>query len=140
MFIKIIIKSHAVIRNNRERFPIYSSQFVPMVTFHKTTIQYHNQKIDLVQSSNLIQISLYLSSFESEYVFIRFWVCAKLLQSCLTLCNPMDCSPQAPLSMGFFRHEISDGVAMCFSKGSSWPRDRTHMSSVSCMDRQVLSH
>ena len=30
---------------------------------------------------------------------------AKSLQSCLTLCNSMDCSPQAPLSMGFSRQE-----------------------------------
>ena len=30
---------------------------------------------------------------------------AKSLQSCLTLCDPMDCSPQAPLSMGFSRQE-----------------------------------
>ena len=29
-------------------------------------------------------------------------MCAKLLQSCPTLCNSMDCSP-APLSMGFSR-------------------------------------
>ena len=26
-------------------------------------------------------------------------------QSCLTICNPTDCSPQAPLSMGFSRQE-----------------------------------
>ena len=34
-------------------------------------------------------------------------MCAKLLQLQLhsTLCNPMDCSPQAPLSLGFFRQE-----------------------------------
>ena len=30
---------------------------------------------------------------------------AKLLQSCLTLCDPMDCSLPVPLSMGFFRQE-----------------------------------
>ena len=35
---------------------------------------------------------------------------AKLLQSCLTLCNPMDCSPQAPLSMGFSRQEYWNGL------------------------------
>ena len=29
--------------------------------------------------------------------------CAKLLQSCPTLCDPMDCSRQAPLSVGFSR-------------------------------------
>ena len=34
-------------------------------------------------------------------------MCAKLLQLQLhsTLCNPMDCSPQAPLSLGFSRQE-----------------------------------
>ena len=37
-------------------------------------------------------------------------VCAKLLQSCLTLCDPMDCSPQAPLSMGLSRQEYWSGL------------------------------
>ena len=32
-------------------------------------------------------------------------ICAESLQSCLTLCDPMDCSCQAPLSMGFSRQE-----------------------------------
>ena len=31
-------------------------------------------------------------------------------QSYLTLCNPMDCSPQAPLSMGFSRQEYQSGL------------------------------
>ena len=31
-------------------------------------------------------------------------------------------------------------VAMPFSRGSSWPRDRTHISSVSCIGRWVLYH
>ena len=29
----------------------------------------------------------------------------KLLQPCPTLCDPMDCSPEAPLAMGFSRQE-----------------------------------
>ena len=36
--------------------------------------------------------------------------CAKSLQSCLTLCDRMDCRPQAPLSMGFFRQEYWSGL------------------------------
>ena len=32
-----------------------------------------------------------------------------IIQSCPTLCNPMDCSPQAPLSMGFLRQEYWSG-------------------------------
>ena len=34
-------------------------------------------------------------------------VSAKLLQSCPTLCDPMDCSPQAPPPMGFSRQDWS---------------------------------
>ena len=32
-------------------------------------------------------------------------VCAKLHQLCPTLCDPMDFSPQAPLSLGFFKQD-----------------------------------
>ena len=35
---------------------------------------------------------------------------AKLLQSCPTLCEPIDGSPQAPLSLGFSRQEHWSGV------------------------------
>ena len=31
-------------------------------------------------------------------------------QSCLTPCNPMDCSPQAPLSVGLSRQEYKSGL------------------------------
>ena len=37
-------------------------------------------------------------------------------QLCLTLCNPMDCSPQAPLSMRFPRQEHWSGLP-CPSPG-----------------------
>ena len=37
---------------------------------------------------------------------------AKSLQSCLTLCSPMDSSPQAPLSTGFSRQEYWSGLPL----------------------------
>ena len=37
-----------------------------------------------------------------------------LAQSCLILCSPMDCSPPAPLSMGFPRQEYWSGVGCHF--------------------------
>ena len=37
---------------------------------------------------------------------------------------------QAPLSMGFSRHELLEWVAISFSRGSSWPRDRTQVSCI----------
>ena len=36
--------------------------------------------------------------------------CAKSLQWCPTLCDSIDCSPQAPLSMGFSRQECWSGL------------------------------
>ena len=35
---------------------------------------------------------------------------ALVIQSCWTLCNPMDCSHQAPLFMGFSRQEYWNGL------------------------------
>ena len=58
------------------------------------------------------------------------------VQSCLTLCNPMDCSPPGSSVHGIFQASILEWVAISFSKGSSWPRDQTCISCVSCTDRQ----
>ena len=41
---------------------------------------------------------------------------SEVAQSCPTLCNPVDCSPQAPPSMGFFRQEYWSGLP-CPSPG-----------------------
>ena len=44
---------------------------------------------------------------------------AKSLQSCLTLCNPMDCSPPGSSVHGILQARILEWVAMPFSKRSS---------------------
>ena len=53
---------------------------------------------------------------------------AKLFQSCLTLCNPMDCNPPGSSVHGIFQARILEWAAISFSKGSSWGRDWTCMS------------
>ena len=53
-------------------------------------------------------------------------VCAKPLQSCLTLCDPMNCNPP-----GSSVHETLEWVAMPSSRGSSQQRDQTHVPHVS---------
>ena len=55
-------------------------------------------------------------------------VCAKLLQSCPTLCNPMDCSPPGSSVHGILQARVLEWVAMPFSRGSSWPGDQTWIS------------
>ena len=47
---------------------------------------------------------------------------------------------QAPLSTGFSRQEYWEWVAMPHSRGSSQPRDRTSVSYISCIGRQVFYH
>ena len=68
------------------------------------------------------------------------YLCAKLLQSCLTLCDTMDCSPPGFSVHGILQEKTLDWIARSFSRGSSWPRDRTHVSYISCIGRQVLYH
>ena len=41
----------------------------------------------------------------------NYWMlaCVLVAQSCLTLCDPLNCSPKAPLVMGFSRQEYWSG-------------------------------
>ena len=57
-------------------------------------------------------------------------MCAKSLQSCLTLCNPMDCTLPGPSVHRILQARILENswVAMPFSRGSSQPRDQIHIS------------
>ena len=57
---------------------------------------------------------------------------AQLLQSCLTLCNPMDLSLPGSSVHGVLQARILEWVPMPSSRGSSRPRDRTCVSCVSC--------
>ena len=71
---------------------------------------------------------------------ISTYVHAKLLRLCLTLCNPMDCSPSGPSVHGILQARILELVAISFSRGSSQPRDQTCISLYPAFGRQVLYH
>ena len=55
-------------------------------------------------------------------------VCAQLLQSCLTLCDPMDCSLPDSSAHGILQARILEWVAMTFSRGFSQLKDWTCVS------------
>ena len=57
-------------------------------------------------------------------------VCAQLLQSCSTLCDPMDCSLPGSFVHGIFLARIMEWIAMPSSRGSSQPRDQIHISYI----------
>ena len=49
-------------------------------------------------------------------------------QSCLTLCDLMDCSPPGSSVRGILQARILEWVVIPFSRGSSQPRDQTQVS------------
>ena len=49
-------------------------------------------------------------------------------QSCLTHCDPMECSPPDSSVHGILQARIVEWVAISFSRGSSWPKVWTHAS------------
>ena len=58
--------------------------------------------------------------------------------SVLSLCDSMDCSPTDSSVHGIFRARILEWVAFPPRGESSWLRDQTSVSCVSCIDRRVL--
>ena len=69
--------------------------------------------------------------FESESVS---------LSMCPTLCDPRDCSLPGSSVHGILQTRILEWIVMPSSRGSSWPRDWTHISCISCIGRQTLHH
>ena len=62
-------------------------------------------------------------------IFHKSTLCvhAKLLQLCLTLCSPMDCSTPGSSDHGILQTRILQWVALFFSRGSSPLRDQTQV-------------
>ena len=58
---------------------------------------------------------------------------AKLRQSCLTLCDSMDCSLPGSAVHGILQARVLERVAMPSSRGSSQLRDQRHISYSSCI-------
>ena len=54
--------------------------------------------------------------------------CDKLFQSCLTLCDTIDCCLPGSSIHGIFQARVLKWVAIAFSRASSQPRDRTSVS------------
>ena len=63
--------------------------------------------------------------------------CCLVARVCSTLCDPMDGSLPGSSIHGSFQARIPEWVDTHFSRGSSWSKDRTH---VSCIGREILYH
>ena len=61
-------------------------------------------------------------------MLVQCHVHAKSLQSCLTLCEPMDCSPPSSSVHGILQTRTLEWITMPSSRGPSESRDQTHIS------------
>ena len=95
------------------------------------------------------RLSDFTFTFQWEDVFSHgsaVQCCAKSLQPCPTLCDPMDCSPPGSSVHGIFQTRILECVAISVSRGSSRPRDRTQVSHIAgrcfnlCTTREALKY
>ena len=75
--------------------------------------------------------------FINTDLLIFVCVCVLIAQSYSTLCDLMDCSLADFSVHGISQARILEWVVISFSRGSSQPRDRTH---ISCIGRWILYH
>ena len=54
--------------------------------------------------------------------------------------RPMDCSPLGSSVHRILQTRILEWVAVPFSRGSSWPRDQTHISAIFCIAGRFFTH
>ena len=61
-------------------------------------------------------------------------------QTCLTLCDPVVCSLPGSSVHEIIQTRTVEWVAISSSREPSRPRDRTRVSDVCCIGRQILYH
>ena len=111
------------------------SEIKQVVTLKTTKYLWKKLKKTLINEDILSLKIRLLQLLKLANVPYRFNAAVAVLvtQSCLTLCNPTNFSPP-----GSSVHAgILDWIAIPFSRGSSWPRDRTQ---VSCTVGKILYH
>ena len=77
------------------------------------------------------QLDMTSSVWSELYMHVCLCCCCfSVAKSFRTLCDPMDCSPPGSSVHGISHIRMLEWVAISFSRGSSWPRDQTHVSYI----------
>ena len=75
----------------------------------------------------------------NDYCITHVYTCVcSISELCLTVCSPSDYGPPGSSAHGIFQAGILEWVSISYSRGSSQPRDQTHISCVSCIGRRIL--
>ena len=65
---------------------------------------------------------LFITGYSSMFEISLNQEVSEVAQSCLTLCDPMDCSLPGSSVHEIFHSRVLEWVAISFSRGPSWPR------------------
>ena len=96
-----------------------------------------------------IHIYIYISNLIKEHTHTYMCVCACICvrvcvfsaaHSCLTLCDSTDCRLPDFSVHGIFQGRILEWGAIPYSRGSSQPKDWTHVPCISFTGRWILYH
>ena len=94
-----------------------------------------------LRKHTLPKLPLSLIDLQNQSLWTLFFsYCVSIItlvaQSCLTLCDPMDCSLPGSSVHRILQARILEWVAISFSRGSSWPRDQTW---IPCIEGRFLT-
>ena len=103
---------------------------IMMGTFINIIFFQYSLIVSLSIPSLLISSILNLSINPVLFCGFSYIICVLVAQSCLTLCYPMDCSLPGSSCPWNSQGKNTRGVAIPFSRGSSWPRDQTWVSRI----------
>ena len=95
---------------------------------------------ELLSQSTLRQRGFRSTSWREECQKNSWCMLMGCAHSCPTLCDPMDWDPSGSSVHGISQVRILEWVAISFSRESSWHRDQTCVSCVSCICRCILYH
>ena len=116
------------------RFLCMTAFFTPGVFKHPQGVGMAQRVWEYSQSPVSVNCSLKTSRpcnlLSSSLGICSYYYCGLVTQSCPTLCDPTNCSPSGSSIHGILQARILEWIAIPFSRGSSWPRDRSQVSCI----------
>ena len=102
-------------------------------------------KVSVKQNLTVLKNLPFILATEAHYWFticthVHYVPACLVTQSCMTLHDPLDCSPPGSSVHEINQARIPEWVAMPSSRESSWPRNRTRISCVFCIVYGFFSH
>ena len=121
----VLSKGQPGTRESQDRLP--GPAFPPPLLFFRQQLSWGDCLVGCCWKSGSltwagVQVSCCVYSFA--------YFCVLVAQSCLTLCDPMDCSAPGSSVHRNLQARTLEWVSVFFSRGSSRPRDRTQVSCI----------